>query len=209
MKNEFESEIAWQSAETTPAGDPFMTVKKSRGYYYYAERGGVDSIAFILYDADRGENGEYGLIYEAKPPLDERVGAKHMSVTAFGGSIDMDKGYDEICQIEVLEEAGYDIPTENIHSVGSTLVSSQMSQYCFGYFVDVTGKTAGKTETDIFNEEQEQKDPDEFKHNKTIWLDLEGLMANNDWKSIWIFSKIFYWSMKNEENLKTQEKNND
>lgn len=197
MNNDFTSKVVWQSPETTPNGDPFLTVKQARGYYYYAERGGVDSIAFILYDADRGDNGEYGLIYEAKPPLDERAFEKKMSVTAFGGSVDMDKPLEDICQIEVLEEAGYDVQSEHIHTVGSTLVSSQMSQYCFGYFVDVTGLSAGQTETDIFNEEQDKKDPDEFKHNKTIWLDMDGVMENNDWKSIWIFGKVFHWALKN------------
>lgn len=192
---EFEAEIVWQSPETTPAGDPFMTVKKARKYYYYAERGGVNSIAFILYDQ---ETNKIGLIYESKPPLDEAFNEKKMMVTAFGGSIDSDNTPDEICKIEVLEESGYDVPQDKIICVGTTLVSSQMNQGCVGYLVDVTGLTPGKTEADIHNDAQDAKDPDEFIHNKVIWMTTDEVMANNDWKSIWIFAKAYYSSQKKE-----------
>lgn len=195
-ENKHEAEIVFQSPEKTPAGDPYMTVKKARGYYYYAERGGVNSIAFVLYDQ---EKQKIGLIYESKPPLDEIFNTKKMMVTAFGGSIDMDATPDEICKTEVLEESGYDVPEDKIICVGTTLVSSQMNQGCIGYLVDVTGLTPGKTEADIKNEAQEQKDPDEFIHNKVVWMSTAELMDNNDWKSIWIFGKAYYSSQMNEE----------
>jgi len=191
--NEFASEIVWQSTETTPDGKPFMSVKKARGYYYYAERGGRDSIAFILYDE---ETGSLGLIKESKPPMDEEFNQKHMKVTAFGGSIDMDKTPEEICQIEVLEEAGYNIPMENIVYIGKTMVSTQMNQSCFGYMVNVTGFTPGKTEADIHNEAQIAKDADEFSHNEVVWVTENEIMDNNDWKSIWIYSKMYFASVR-------------
>jgi len=193
MNNEHKAQIVWQSPETTPAGDPFMTVKKARGYYYYTERGGRDSIAFILFDQNAGK---IGLINEAKPPLDEVFNQKAMRVTAFGGSIDMDKSPEEICQVEVLEEAGYDVPLENIVCVGTTMVSTQMNQGCVGFMVDVTGLVPGKTEADIKNEAQDEKDPDEFCHNSTIWMNDDELMDNNDWKSIWIFAKMYHATIK-------------
>jgi len=192
--NDYTPEVVWASEETTPDGNPFMTVKKARGHYYYAERGGRDSIAFILFDANRKDR--WGLIFESKPPMDELFEDKAMMLTAFGGSIDMDKSPEEICIIEVKEEAGYEVDDENVVCVGATLVSTQMNQSCVGFLVDVTDKTPGKTEADIKNEAQDLKDPDEFYHNKVIWLNDEELMDNNDWKSIWIAAKIVFASLK-------------
>ena len=192
--NPFKPEVVWQSPETTPNGKPFMQVKKARGYYYYAERGGRDSIAFILYDQ---KSGLVGLISESKPPLDEVFKEKHMRITAFGGSIDMDgKTPDEICQIEVFEEAGYKVDMERILCVGTTMVSTQMNQGCIGYIVDVTDLEPGMTEADLMNEEQQLKDPDEFNHNKVVWCNDDDVMHNNDWKSIWIFSKAYHSALK-------------
>jgi len=196
MTDNFEAEVVWQSEGKTPDGNPFMTVKQARGYYYYAERGGKDSIAFILYDSSSEK--PFGLIYESKPPMDETRGEKVMMTTAFGGSNDMKASFEEICQIEVLEEAGYKVSLDAIVSCGTTLVSTQMSQGCVGFIVDVTGLEAGKTEADIKNEAQEAKDPDEFCNNKVAWMNLEEVMSNNDWKSIWITSKVIFSSIKNQ-----------
>ena len=197
-KNEHEAEVIWKSTDdnpkaVTPAGDPYMIIKKARKYYYYAERGGQDSLAFILYDA---ETSKVGLISESKPPMDERGNRKVMMTTAFGGSIDKDIPIKEICQEEVLEESGYSVPLDKISFIGETLVSSQMNQVCYGYMIDVTGLTAGKTEADIQNEEQNLKDPDEFINNKVIWMSYDECMTNSDWKSIWILAKMYWESMK-------------
>jgi hypothetical protein len=175
-----------------------MTVKKARGYYYYAERGGTDSIAFILYDA---RTGFFGLISESKPPLDEAFNELHMRITAFGGSLDIDGlSPAEICQIEVKEEAGFDVPMEKIMCIGTTMVSTQMNQGCVGYIVDVTGIIPGKTETDYKREDAEQleKDPYEFSDNRVVWLTDEEIMVNNDWKSIWIFAKAYHASLQDK-----------
>lgn len=188
----YEAEILWESEGKNSLGAPFLSVKRARGYYVYAERAGKDSIAFILWNQ---ATQKIGLIFESKPPLDETFDTKMMKTTAFGGSLDMpEKSLAEICQLEVMEEAGYFVDLKKIFTVGTTLVSSQMSQGVVGFFVDVTGLTPGKTETEFFNEAQEEKDPDEFKHNKVVWMTVEELFDNNDWKSIWIFSKMYYTS---------------
>lgn len=194
------AEVVYESKGCTPAGHPFMTVKRARGYYEYAERGGKDSIAFILYDAN---TEQFGLIYESKPPLDERTGEQTMLTTAFGGSIDMGDNisYQEICQTEVREEAGYEVPLENIRSVGQTLVSTQMSQMCEGFLVDVTDieKTL-KAEYELDpSEMQDAKDPNEFSKNKVEWFSIAQLMNNNDWKSIWIAFQTIFTGMAIQE----------
>jgi len=180
---DYTAEIMYKSKGKTPNGDPFMTVKMARNYYIYAERGGQDSIAFILFDAD---TRKYGLILESKPPMDERMRKEVKMTTAFGGSIDMGENvtYKDICQTEVKEESGYVVPLENIHFTGETLVSTQMSQMCHTYLVDVTG--IQKTEV----AEYETKDKnDEFNGNEVRWLNYDEVMKNNDWKSIFILSR--------------------
>lgn len=183
-----ETKIQYESEGKAPNGEPFLTVKQARGYYEYSERPGKDSIAFVLYDSSLGL---YGLINESKPPMDERYNKLVKMVTAFGGSIDMDKTYQEICQTEVLEEAGYDVPLDRIQTIGKTLVSSQMSQLCEGFLVDVTDiKKTHRTEYEQpMTDEQAQKDPNEFAGNGTVWLTKDEVLMNNDWKSIFIIAK--------------------
>lgn len=162
------SKILFESEGKTLDGKPFLTVKKARGYFVYAERGGMDSIAFVLHDR---HNQKFGLINESKPPLDERMDSKFKLTTAFGGSIDSDKSPIEICKQEVLEEAGFDAGLDSIRHIGKTMVSTQMSQLCDGYLVDVTWLEQGETEDS---------------RNEVVWLDRFELMENSDWKSIWI-----------------------
>jgi hypothetical protein len=183
------SEIMYESNGKTPNGKPFLTVKKARGYYEYSERGGQDSIFFVLYDRD---TQKWALINESKPPMDEREGKRVQMTTAFGGSIDMnDYTPQEICQVEVLEEAGYEVPLERIMYVGKTLVSSQMSQIAYGYLVDVTGiEKTHKTEFEHdVTPEQAAKDATEFSRNSVVWMSDNELIENSDWKSIFIFTK--------------------
>jgi len=175
------AEILYESEGKTPDGNPFLTVKEARNYYQYSERGGVDSIAFILYkkvtDSNNKKGKFFALINEAKPPLDEREGCLAKRITAFGGSIDSDKERQEICRSEVMEESGYEVSLDDITFIGETMVSTQMSQLCSLYLVDVTGKE--KTL------KAEYEDTDE----NVIWMTSDEVMDNNDWKSIFILSK--------------------
>ena len=187
----FDAEIQYQSKGTTPAGDPFMTVKKARGYYEYAERGGVDSVAFVLL---KNDIDCWGLINESKPPRDEIEKERVMMTTAFGGSCD-DKSLTphQICKIEVEEESGYEVSDERIHFVGETLVSSQMSQMCHLFLVDVRGLTKTKKAEyeNSVSEIQAKKDENEFSKNSVVWMDEEDLIENMDWKSITIMTLAF------------------
>lgn len=193
MKNKFKAEVLYESKGKTPAGHPFLTVKQARGYYQYAERGGQDSIFFILFDND---TRKFALIYESKPPMDEREQKLVYMTTAFGGSIDMEETttYQEICQTEVREESGYVVPLDKIKSIGKTLVSTQMSQMAEGFLVDVTGiKKTVQAEYELTpDEEQKAKDENEFKLNKVVWMDIDELMENDDWKSIYVWTKAVY-----------------
>jgi len=191
METKNKATIKYQSKGKTPAGDPFMTVKVARKYYEYAERGGQDSIFFILMDKNYDGSGEtkYCLINESKPPMDERFNKEVRMTTAFGGSVDMDCSLEEICQTEVKEESGYEVPMDRIGFVGDTMVSTQMSQLANGYLVNVTGieKTC--------KAEYESKpistlaDPTEFSGNSVVWMSVQEVLNNGDWKSIYIVAK--------------------
>ncbi|RLA71316.1 MAG: hypothetical protein DRG30_08625 [Epsilonproteobacteria bacterium] len=166
--NNHKAEVMYKSPECTPNGEPFLTVKKARGYYYYAERGGVDSIFFVLYDAS---TGKFGLIRESKPPRDEQEMAQVSMTTAFGGSLDdYAKTKKQIVKMEVLEEAGYKVPKNRIHKIGKTLVSSQSSQVAHGYLVSVTD-----IPRDYETEGQE-----------TVWMYPDQICNHQDWKSMFI-----------------------
>ena len=189
------AEILFQSDEKNHNGDSFFTVKRAREYYIYGERVGQDSIFFVL--LDRNTN-KYALISESKPPLDERENTKVMLTTAFGGSIDMkNKTPKEICQIEVLEESGFNVPMDNIHYMNSTLVSTQMSQMALGFLVDVTDirKTQKAEYEQDVSDTQTIKDPDEFSRNSVKWLTRDEVIQNGDWKSIYIVATAEFRQM--------------
>ncbi len=165
--------VLYESEGKALNGQPFLTVKEARGYFVYAERAGINSIAFIAYDRT---TKMFGLIAEDKPPLDEMWNYPQRRITAAGGSLDIDKSPAEICRIEVLEEFGFDVDRNFIHCVGKTLVSSQMSQMCLLYLVDVTGLEAGESEED----------------NELVWRTYEDVMALEDWKSQYIIHQARY-----------------
>jgi len=177
-------ETLWSSSESNQNSESYFTIKKTRGYYLFAQRAGVDSIAFILYNADRQK---YALIHESKPPLDG-IDYRASLITAFGGSIDMGDAvtYQQICQTEVAEEAGYNVPLSNIHSIGKTLVSTQMSQMCEGFLVDVTGiPKEQKAEWEVLESSTINGD-------RVLWMSYDEVMENGDWKSVYIMTQAKY-----------------
>lgn len=190
-QEQYIADIMYQSKGKTPDDNPFMSVKKARGYYEYAERGGKDSIAFILFD---NKSKKFCLINESKPPLDETFQENVRMTTAFGGSVDSDYSLEEITKIEVEEETGFEVTQDRIFKVGETLVSTQMSQIAHLYLVDVTNlkKTqVAEYEAEI-SEAQAQKDASEFSGNSVHWLSVSEVMENQDWKAIYIVMQSIY-----------------
>ncbi len=164
----------------------FLKVKSAATTpYFYAERKGVDSVAFILLDENRSD--KYGVVNERKPPMDERYGEEVFIETAFGGSNDMiaDEKYfamsDEeviehfkkLVQIEAREEGGFDVGVDKIKFVAKELVSTQMNQWAFLFVVNVTDVTQGKTDPQNAVEAM-----------ATIrWKNFKQVQKMNDWKT--------------------------
>jgi len=146
--------------------DPNMGVKG----YQFAERKGVDSVAFLCYHKD---TQKFLINKEATPPIGKFL------FRAFGGSIDKDKDYEEIVRDEVLEEAGYKVDPSKIKKVGRSFVSTQMNQYCYLYVVFVSDKQKTK---------RRPENPCEALAEPT-WMSEEEIKKGDDWKAITIIEK--------------------
>lgn len=160
-----------RSAETTP--------------YFYAERKGIDSVAFILVDNNRPD--KYGVFNERKPPMDARYGELYFVETAFGGSNDMidDAKYlsmsdseviehfQKLVKIETREECGYDIEVDRINFVSRELVSTQMNQWAYMFVVDVTDVKQGKSAPQNAEEAM----------GSIRWKNFKQVQQMNDWKT--------------------------
>ena len=143
--------------------------------YQFAERRGVDSIAFICYDPRKEK---FLLNREFKPPISSFI------LGAFGGSIDKDKKPEEIVLDEVREEAGFVVSPEDIKLVGRVFVSTQMNQWCSLYivFVDRDKQT---------NREPENAVEAMAQTHWVAWSEF-ALSKLRDWKPITIIS-LAHW----------------
>ena len=139
--------------------------------FQYAERKGVDSVAFIIFNED---TNKILLTKEYLPPVG------HFLPRAFGGSLDRENANkEEIVKSEVLEEGGYDIAYDKIIPVGKSFVSSMMNQYCYLYLVLVKDENFVGRQPE--NAIEALAEVQEYTPNEVIELD--------DWKSITILSK--------------------
>lgn len=140
---------------TTPGN--FLSIKSAANTpYFYTERKGIDSVAFILIDNNKPDR--FGLTKERKPPLDHRLNTEAMLLTAFGGSndiIDNDvyihmnedeiiNHFKDLVKTEVQEESGFNVDLDRITFVSKEFVSTQMNQFCYMFVVDVTDIQQGE-----------------------------------------------------------------
>jgi len=175
--------VLWESKAKNFQGEPYLKVKQVNNTYVYSERAGIDSIAFILYD--NSSKKPFGLVHERKPSLNEFYNNENSKddvflTTAFGGSIDCDNlNYTEICQKEVKEESGYSVKLDDIYYVGRVLVSTQMNQICYLYFVDVSNYKQGEKELE----------PGEI-GSEIRWFNRDEVFELMDWKAPTILTKF-------------------
>lgn len=154
----------------------WLKVKQTEGGFTYAERKGINSIAFILVSKDAKDAQSFGVIREWKDPIEQFV------VTAFGGSIDKPEYKDDLELLvheEVQEESGFDVTAEDIWYVGKVLCSTQMNQFVHLFVVRVDKENQGPKTTD---------NPTELKA-EVIWTSPQQLAKLEDWKAITIYSK--------------------
>ena len=138
--------------------------------FQYAERRGVDSVAFICYD--RMEE-RFLLNREYKVPVNQMV------LGAFGGSFDKDKEPIDIVVDETKEEAGFVVTRDDVKQVGKVLVSTQMNQYCYLFIVFID------------KEDQAEREPENEieKMAEMVWCYWDNeIYQLEDWKPITIIS---------------------
>jgi len=169
------AKVVWESEGKNIAGEPYLRVEQN-GHYYYACRGGDDSVAFVLFDRS---TQEVAVISERKPPLDSRMGEPVFLKTAFGGSIDKPHSIEQIVMEECKEEAGFTVHSKDVHHLGRVMVSTQMNQFCELFIVFVDKHNEG------------DKEPENVMESlaTTQWLSIDSVYDLEDWKSITILTK--------------------
>ena len=147
--------------------------------YYFCERIGKDSVAFLLLDQDRPDKPFVCL---------EQYSSSHNKFTkgAYTGSLDKkDKSVEEIVQGEVKEESGYNIDLDRILSVGEMEVCSHSSEIVNLFLVDITGlEGSGKAGENIFEENM-----------RDIRMNREEIKNHCEWKAQLITQRAYDYSI--------------
>lgn len=176
--------------------NPYIAVKTGpkSDHYMYAERKGIDSVAFII----QTDENLFVLTEERKPPMDARIkenipGVSYSSkdeafvLTAFGGSNDkipvdeyitMDQSekielFKTIVRAESVEEAGFEVTISDIEFIGSEFVSTQSNQICYLFLVDARNAKIVDRQPDSEMEALAQ----------VIYCDSQIIRESIDWKS--------------------------
>lgn len=161
--------VVWKSSVEDNGIVYLKMIKTSDKYarfsdYFFLERVGKDSIAFIL------KNGyTYGILKQWSTPH------KMFFEGAFTGSLDKDTSIETILLGEIKEESGYNVSINNIKEVGSYYSSNSMSnEVVYIYLVDVEGVEPGeKIPENIFEENTE-----------ILWVSKSYILKGSDWKAI-------------------------
>ena len=168
IKSNTEHELVFESE--------FLSVRKNE-HYMYAERKGIDSVAFILIANNISDERRIGVIHEKKPPIDRYI------TSAFGGSIDKEHYKEDLrvlVQDEVLEESGFTVDLDSIEPLGRVFCSTQMDQFVYLFAVRVNKTEQGtKTTTDTV----------ELGASVT-WFPTTEVFEMEDWKAPLIVSKL-------------------
>jgi 8-oxo-dGTP pyrophosphatase MutT (NUDIX family) len=115
--------------------------------YYFSQRLGINSVAFVLYDADNPD-APYIVLEQYHSPIRQFVKG------AFTGSLDKPEldPADTLIE-EVQEEAGYTVDKTHIHCIAFLPVSANTNERVHLCLVDVTGLQAHKqTPENIFEQ---------------------------------------------------------
>lgn len=177
--NRFRIATAWTSPRS--GGKKFLTVKQvfdptgAVGPYFFVERLGRNSVAFVCKDESRTEN-PYLVLRQYHSPCAEFVDG------AFTGSIDKDLSVLGILSEELIEEAGYSISEEELKTraqfKGLQYVCSNSNERVFCFLVDVTGLVLEPRECENVFEE----------NSRMFWVNEAAVMDLCEWKARTIIS---------------------
>ncbi len=144
-------------------------IEKNNGEsFFFAERAGVDSVAFILFDASRPDGKNFGIIEQYRG----NYGQFHKG--CYTGSLDKPElSIEEIVVEEVLEEAGFEVTLDRVAYISKEFCGSGTNECVHLFMVDVTGIPQGETQPESIFEE----------NTENLWVDHNGLLACHDWKA--------------------------
>ena len=163
--------ILWESKGKALNGESYLSVRSLDGYYY-AQRAGTNSVAFILYN----EYDEVGLlsIYHGPTPI--------IRDCAFTGSLDNDElTVRETVIAEVKEESGYTVKDSDLIHYGQLEVGTQTNEMVDLYIVKVIKDAIGKREPTGKYEEE----------SKIYWMAAKLAACSRDWKATILAQHIY------------------
>jgi len=154
----------WESDGKAANGEPFLSVWKL-GHYFFSQRAGTDSVAFIL----TNEKHWAGLINIYHGPTPD------VRDCAFTGSMDMPGKYPiDVVVAEVKEESGYVVNYWDIEYHGTFEVGTQTNEMVHLYIVNVTEDQKGEREPDGPHEAA----------STVVWMKPEEALQSRDWKAV-------------------------
>lgn len=134
--------------------------------FFFMERAGIDSVAFILVDLN--SDNQIGLINQYRGSYGE------FQIGAYTGSLDKEGlSVEEITIEEVLEEAGYEVTPDRVNFISKECTGSMSNERVNLFIVDVTGLVAGELSPESVFEE----------NTENLWFTVEEAYAKTqDWK---------------------------
>ena len=159
----------------TPGDKKFLKVIRKgtdeSNYYYFSERNGRDSIAFILFDSN---TGFYTLLKQFSTSTHSWV------IGAFTGSLDKpNSSVLDILIDEVREEAGYIIDSSDAQYLGLVPVGSQTNEQVHLYIIDVSDLIQGDIEPENLWEE----------NTEFIEATVDDILLGDDWRAALIVER--------------------
>ncbi len=160
---------------TTPSfkgGNKYLTVKKTydpktkgKFDFYFVERVGKDSVAFLLFDAS---TTKFGILKQYSSPLEQ------FTLGCFTGSMEKEgKNVFTTVVEEVIEESGYTVGTDRVQLISTEGVGTCTNELVNLCLVDVTSLERGK-----------RKPENLFERNMTMsWLSASEVIESCEWKA--------------------------
>jgi len=170
IKPEFREEMRQYPVTVHKELNKWTTIKKIQKNngedYYFMERAGVDSVAFIL--VDKNSDKPFGLINQFRGQSGKFIKG------AYTGSLDKPElSLDEIVLEEVKEESGYVVDLGRITFISKEIAGAMTNEQINLYVVDVTGLQPEELEPESVFEE----------NTENLWFTYEEAMnKTEDWK---------------------------
>ncbi|HEY9299820.1 MAG TPA: NUDIX domain-containing protein [Phormidium sp.] len=143
---------------------PWVQVKQTVKGFFFLERKGKDSVAVFLIRKNPDTITGYEVLIRLQPlPLDNSDNQK-LYACPVTGSLDEGENIRQCALREVQEETGYKL--DSVKNLGAYIVGSQVNEFCYMFYSDVTGMIPGDAPQDGGYDES---------ISKNVWVPMENL----------------------------------